>query len=117
MNTEPKRKRRWYQFRLRTLLIGVTLVAIWCGWQVHVVAARKAASKAFQERGADFYLFDAKTAHPLSVLLWMRVQFIGDSPVNRIYLSKDRFNEKDEAEIAAMFPEAQVELHYGKWIP
>ena len=29
----PTRKRRWFQFRLRTLLIGVTLVAMRC-WAV-----------------------------------------------------------------------------------
>jgi hypothetical protein len=28
----PKRKLRWYQFSLRTLLIGVTLVACACSW-------------------------------------------------------------------------------------
>jgi hypothetical protein len=28
----PKRKRRWFQFSLRTLLLGVTLVAAACGY-------------------------------------------------------------------------------------
>jgi hypothetical protein len=28
----PKRKRRWFQFSLRTLLIGVVIIAIACGW-------------------------------------------------------------------------------------
>ena len=28
----PKRKRRWFQFSLRTLMIGVVIVAIACGW-------------------------------------------------------------------------------------
>jgi hypothetical protein len=33
--TEPlKRERRWYQFSLRTLLIGVTLLAVACGLAV-----------------------------------------------------------------------------------
>jgi hypothetical protein len=27
----PKRKRRWFQFSLRTLMIGVTLAAFPCG--------------------------------------------------------------------------------------
>jgi Leucine-rich repeat (LRR) protein len=29
---DPKRRRRWYQFRLRTLLIAVAIVAIPCAW-------------------------------------------------------------------------------------
>jgi hypothetical protein len=28
----PKRKRRWFQFSQRTLLIGVTLLAVVCGY-------------------------------------------------------------------------------------
>jgi hypothetical protein len=41
----PKRKRRCFQFRLRTLLIGVTLVAVVCGyvaWQAKIVRERRA---------------------------------------------------------------------------
>jgi hypothetical protein len=30
MEAEPKRKRRWFQFSLRSLLIGVTLLAVAC---------------------------------------------------------------------------------------
>jgi hypothetical protein len=32
----PKRKRRWYQFSLRTLLIGVTVVALLAGQQLNL---------------------------------------------------------------------------------
>jgi hypothetical protein len=28
----PKRERRWFQFSLRTLMIGVTLLAVLPGW-------------------------------------------------------------------------------------
>jgi hypothetical protein len=36
----PKRKRRWFQFSLRSLLIGVALLSIPCayvGWQAKIV--------------------------------------------------------------------------------
>ena len=33
----PKRKRRWYQFSLRTLFIVVTVVAIYCPFGARVV--------------------------------------------------------------------------------
>ena len=42
----PKRKRRWYQFGLRTLMIAVTLLAVplgYVGWQAKIVRERKAA--------------------------------------------------------------------------
>ena len=42
----PQRKRRWFQFSLRTLMIGVTLLAVICGYvakQVQIVRERKTA--------------------------------------------------------------------------
>ena len=40
----PKRKRRWFQFSLRTLMIVVTLLAVPCayvGWQAKIVSERR----------------------------------------------------------------------------
>ncbi len=45
METEPKRKRRWFQFSLRTLMIGVTLLAVplgYVGWQAKIAKRRMA---------------------------------------------------------------------------
>ena len=39
----PKRKRRWFQFSLRTLMIVVTLLAVplgYVGWQAKIVRER-----------------------------------------------------------------------------
>ncbi len=44
MEIEPKRKRRWFQFSLRTLMIGVTLLAVACGyvgWEAKIVKERE----------------------------------------------------------------------------
>ena len=41
----PKRNRRWFRFSLRTLMIGVTLLAVACayvGWQAKIVGERRA---------------------------------------------------------------------------
>ena len=49
----PERKRRWYQFSLRTLLIVVTLLAVPCaytGWQAKIVRDRKAIFNAGDDR-------------------------------------------------------------------
>jgi hypothetical protein len=37
----PKRKRRWFQFRLRTLLLLVTVFAVWFGWLAHQARQQK----------------------------------------------------------------------------
>jgi hypothetical protein len=39
----PKRKRRWFQFRLRTLLLLVTVFAVWFGWLAHQARQQKEA--------------------------------------------------------------------------
>ncbi len=47
-------KRRWYQFSLRTLLIGVTLLAVACGWAVdHVRLVRERDEAASDLRKAE----------------------------------------------------------------
>jgi hypothetical protein len=45
----PRRKRRWFQFSLRTLLVGVVLLAVVCGYvgrQVAIVKEREAMAAA-----------------------------------------------------------------------
>jgi hypothetical protein len=37
----PKRKRRWFQFSLRTLMIVVTLVAVLCGTVTWIIRDRQ----------------------------------------------------------------------------
>ena len=55
--------RRWYQFSLRTLLIGVALLGVACAYVAHearIVAARKAwiASHALPSPGIGSHYFD-----------------------------------------------------------
>jgi Clp amino terminal domain, pathogenicity island component len=54
----PKSKRRWFQFRLRTLFFVVTAFGVWLGWEAHVVRQAEADAIAVvladvQRRGGD----------------------------------------------------------------
>ena len=40
-DAKPK-KRRWFRFSLRTMLVLMTVFCIWLGWQVSIVRERKA---------------------------------------------------------------------------
>ena len=54
----PKRKRRWFQFSLRTLLIAVTVLAVVCGyaaWQAKIVHERKALLLEIVRKNGLFY--------------------------------------------------------------
>ena len=56
METPPRR--RWLRFSLRGLLVVVTALAVWLGWNVYVVRERKAALaelRKFRELGVNIY--------------------------------------------------------------
>jgi hypothetical protein len=46
-----RRERAWWRFRLRTLLVGLTLFAVWLGWNVNIVLQRKAMRRWIERTG------------------------------------------------------------------
>jgi heme exporter protein D len=50
-----------WRFTLRALAIAVTVIAIWCGWIVHVVREREATLKYVESVGARDHRWRAKT--------------------------------------------------------
>jgi hypothetical protein len=111
----PKRKRRWFQFRLRTLLIVVTL---FCAAGGYVIQQKKFVNDRWEIRyavtkmngGADGYhrtfidLWSANDAE--HSLPWLRTVF-GDQSVRSIGLPVDvplEFRNR----VREMFPEADV---------
>jgi hypothetical protein len=114
----PKRKRRWFQFSLRTLMIAVTVLAVACGyvgWQVKIVRARKAFQERLELQGGWVYIGSDSGRfawHPAPIgsleLPWIR-QRLGDEAAIVVYVpTGDEYNE-DYAEASRLFPEASVE--------
>lgn len=90
----PKRKRRWFQFSLRTL--G------YVGWQVRVVRERKALSEVGAIAGSGFYSDN-------SDLSWIR-RTLGDHEYFHISLwhsASDQLMDK----YRAAFPEARLDRY------
>jgi len=46
-----QRTRRWWRFSLRTLLVGVTVLAVWLGWNANVILQRKAMRRWIEQVG------------------------------------------------------------------
>jgi hypothetical protein len=78
----PKRKRRWFQFSLRTLLIGVTLLAVVCGyvgWEAKIVRDRKTWLKEHPRERDPIYKSDSdmvlslgdKNKSPNAIRRWL----------------------------------------------
>ena len=42
-------KRRWFRFSLRTMFVAHTVVAVWLGWNGHVVQQRREMRKTLAE--------------------------------------------------------------------
>ncbi len=111
-SARPKRKLRWNQFGLRTLLIVVTLAACGLGslgWQVRIAAERRAvlARMVEQSKIVEFGWDNAKIP-PGGIAVPIR-RWFGDNHFTALVLP----NESSSDEIAkprVLHPEANVRL-------
>jgi hypothetical protein len=104
---EPAPPRYRFQFRLRTLLIGVTLLTMPCayvGWQAKIVRHRKELIRHLVANGS-YVGYDFAGEFEDSVP-WVR-RLMGDDSIRLIGLLGASVEERDE--ISAAFPEADVQ--------
>ena len=109
----PKRKRRWFQFSLRTLLIVVTLLSLPCafvGSQLNIVRERSAMRKRLLAEGALLKPPDAKAGHPSNSPSWLR-RFLGDNNTPAICRPQARDDIEDE-QVEMTFPEAELSSYF-----
>jgi hypothetical protein len=110
METEPKRKRRWFQFSLRSLLIGVMLLAVLCayvGWQAKIVRERNAMRAQMKRRGTetvdfDDVVLDRSKFRPLCMFR----EWMGDKALFEAYVTNGELNSPYVLRIKELFPEA-----------
>jgi hypothetical protein len=113
MESDSKRKRRWYQFSLRTLLIGVTLICVvggWVGLQAKVVQNRKdALARAIGRHYMEvtFWYHNNDSRNPVP---WFR-RILGDEGVYEFVLGSDTPLEERRL-LRGKFPEARL-----RWQP
>jgi hypothetical protein len=117
----PKRKRRWFQFSLRTLLIGVTLLAVACAYLAHqarIVNDRKAMMQTLAHEGGRVLSAAESAEHmasqPEPRLNWIR-QLLGDEYVCGLYIPPTT-PEPVAAKIKAAFPELGAIVSDGPFI-
>jgi hypothetical protein len=116
--TAPSPRRR-FQFRLRTLLIGVTLFCIVGGWfgnQVRIGANRKAVRDEIAiKHGYHVVFHNQLGATNISCFLQA---LTGTSLVDRIEVdSTSKLSDAEEAIIRETFPEARIEVQAQSGIP
>lgn len=98
----PKRKLRWYQFSLRTLLVGVTIFCVLVGgyvaWQATIVRERKAKAAAL-----PVAISNGDVGIP-----WLR-RMLGDVSYEEVWTERGATEQMID-ECRHVFPEAQVIL-------
>jgi hypothetical protein len=102
MNGPPKR--RWNQFSLRTLLIGVTLLAVACAyvaWQARIVKQRR---NQIEARSSPRIAIYRGKRTPPNGPNWLRLAF-GDVPVQWI----SSRNAANADMLRELFPEGIVD--------
>ena len=104
----PKRRRRWFQFSLRTLLMGVTLFCIvagaYVGWQAKIVRERRAELN----RVVDARLVGIADNDEERVIPWIR-RVLGDQRVESIKMLVGT-DASELGRLRVLFPEAKIEV-------
>lgn len=108
---QGKPRHRWFQFRLRTLLVGVVLLSIPCAYLGHeaaIVAARKEWLVRHEQMflgGGSTFVIPAPQSQPAALPLIRRL--LGDEPQNWIAVS----NPDDLKQAKELFPEAEIVVY------
>ena len=106
---EPAKPRgRWFQFRLRTLLVGVALLAIpgaYVGHEAKIVSAQRVW---IAEHRATVSIFKGVDDNRPSAIR----RFLGDEDYGEVMIVSDA----DLAEAKALFPEAYVTSSMPGWL-
>lgn len=110
-------RRRLFSFSLRTLLIGVTLVCLWLGWEAYVVRQRKAMMLDMKARlyvefttAAEFESRFGPAGAPVPVARVSTLRrWLGDEAIQEIGVVSLVVPEPDQARLRRWFPEARVD--------
>ena len=101
-----------FQFRLRTLMIAVTLFCVvvggYIGWQAKIVRARRAWLSSNRQKLTEGSCTEYARENPAARPSWIRL-WLGDESYGEICAQPGVIKEA-----AALFPEAQIlEIHMG----
>jgi hypothetical protein len=102
---EPQKpRRRWFQFRLRTLLIAVVLLGSACGYVAHEASIVRARQKWFGSHDQPLTIIHWNPAHPERGPSALR-RWLGDKEYPTI-----QTEPKDVDEAERLFPKADLLL-------
>ena len=118
-NLAPKRRLHWFQFRLRTMFVLTTLIAVaamWIGSQVRIVDERKWLRD--HSHASFLPLKDyPNEAWPKGTpaVAWLR-ELLGDEAICRVGIDQLSPAYRELNQLKAAFPEANIRVYqFGDW--
>lgn len=96
-------RRRWFQFRLTTMFVVVTAVAVWLGWEMKFVRERQVMRRRILESGGELWPGDIVGYEHAAIPYWRT--WLGDEPVS--YINPGRLELTEDA-ARRVFPELQL---------
>ncbi len=115
MNATPSS--RWLRFSLRGLLVIITGLCLWLGWETNVVRGRNALKAEMQKKGTVHFTTAAEHtaimtnagfgAFPTRIS-FVR-QILGDEAIQTIWFYEGYPDKVDVARLEKAFPEAEVQ--------
>ena len=107
----PKRKRRWFQFSLRSLLAIIAMFLLaWFGNQIRITANRQAVRREIAATHGSKVYFFAGSPPGLMLPLYL----FSDEPVEVVSVSRDiKLSAEEELLIYEWFPEAPDRMRSG----
>ena len=99
MSQAPPTRRRWFQFGLGTMLLLVTVFAVWLGWELSYIRERRAYAQGCADRGRPCVFVSEASAQGLDKLgvalptipIWRR--WLGDEAVVLVGLPTTDFSK------------------------
>jgi hypothetical protein len=108
MAEQAPKRRRWFQFSLTTMLVVITVIAVWLGWNLSRVRQREATIVFLKNSGMSVAY---PTTAALQIPPWKHLPFgwriLGAKPVRTVYLPQ-QFKEVDREQVRGLFPEAAI---------
>jgi hypothetical protein len=128
---DPRRPRRWLRFSLRTLLVVMTVLAVWMGRQLSWVRERETLLSAVLERG-DAWIDAAPARWQTPARLPFGWRLFGAEPLATIWIQNRGFDKggtltadeflvgsEEARRLRAAFPEAYIHIkqYRGQYAP
>ncbi len=111
VDTPPRR--RWFQFGIGTMLLLVTVFAVWLGWEMAFIRERQEWVRLAKDRRMIVKTV-AESTKPIpsaaQIPIWRRL--LGDQPIVAIRLPSDSSDE-DLQQVRALFPETDAAIVKG----